>query len=145
MGINVARNRGSAVLVWEGLTEKIGICCWPPQKFQYYWLVDPLDGTKEFLKRNGQFTVNIALMSGDSPVMGVVDVPVQVRDRGGKGGRCRGERGTGGRRARGRPRDCLVMGGESPVKGVVDVLVQVVVVKRAGGREEGDAPLSWAW
>ncbi|KAG2426532.1 hypothetical protein HXX76_011757 [Chlamydomonas incerta] len=47
------------------------------QKFQYYWLVDPLDGTKEFLKRNGQFTVNIALMCGSAPVMGVVDVPCQ--------------------------------------------------------------------
>lgn len=47
------------------------------QKFQYYWLVDPLDGTKEFLKRNGQFTVNIALMTNNSPVLGVVDVPCQ--------------------------------------------------------------------
>ncbi|KAG2484509.1 hypothetical protein HYH03_016652 [Edaphochlamys debaryana] len=47
------------------------------QKYQYYWLVDPLDGTKEFLKRNGQFTVNIALMSNDTPVLGVVDVPCQ--------------------------------------------------------------------
>ncbi|GLC40835.1 hypothetical protein PLESTB_000017400 [Pleodorina starrii] len=47
------------------------------QKFQYYWLVDPLDGTKEFLKRNGQFTVNIALMSSNTPVLGVVDVPCQ--------------------------------------------------------------------
>lgn len=50
-------------------------CC-DPQTYQYYWLVDPLDGTKEFLKRNGEFTVNIALMQGDTPVMGVVHVPV---------------------------------------------------------------------
>ncbi len=41
-----------------------------------YWLVDPLDGTKEFLSRNGQFTVNIALIEGHSPVLGVVHVPV---------------------------------------------------------------------
>ena len=47
------------------------------QKFQYYWLVDPLDGTKEFLKRNGEFTVNIALISRGTPVMGVVHVPCQ--------------------------------------------------------------------
>ena len=40
-----------------------------------YWLVDPLDGTKEFLKRNGEFTVNIALVSGDRPVLGVVAAP----------------------------------------------------------------------
>jgi 3'(2'), 5'-bisphosphate nucleotidase len=41
-----------------------------------YWLVDPLDGTKEFLSRNGQFTVNIALIEGHAPVLGVVHVPV---------------------------------------------------------------------
>lgn len=43
--------------------------------FQYFWLVDPLDGTKEFVKRNGQFTVNIALVRGDTPVLGVVHTP----------------------------------------------------------------------
>lgn len=41
-----------------------------------YWLVDPLDGTKEFLKRNGEFTVNIALIENGVPIMGVVYVPV---------------------------------------------------------------------
>jgi len=41
-----------------------------------YWLVDPLDGTKEFVKRNGEFTVNIALIEGHKPVLGVVHVPV---------------------------------------------------------------------
>ncbi len=41
-----------------------------------YWLVDPLDGTKEFLSRNGQFTVNIALIEAHAPVLGVVHVPV---------------------------------------------------------------------
>jgi 3'(2'), 5'-bisphosphate nucleotidase len=40
------------------------------------WIVDPLDGTKEFIKRNGEFTVNIALIDGQRPVMGVVYVPV---------------------------------------------------------------------
>ncbi|PRW61118.1 3 (2),5 -bisphosphate nucleotidase [Chlorella sorokiniana] len=44
--------------------------------YQYSWCVDPLDGTKEFLKRNGQFTVNIALLRGSQPVLGVVAVPV---------------------------------------------------------------------
>lgn len=42
-----------------------------------FWLVDPLDGTKEFIKRNGEFTVNIALINGHEPVLGVVHVPVQ--------------------------------------------------------------------
>jgi len=41
-----------------------------------YWLVDPLDGTREFLSRNGQFTVNIALIEAHAPVLGVVHVPV---------------------------------------------------------------------
>lgn len=41
-----------------------------------YWLIDPLDGTKEFLKRNGEFTVNIALMRQQRPVLGVIYVPV---------------------------------------------------------------------
>ena len=41
-----------------------------------FWLVDPLDGTKEFVKRNGEFTVNIALIENGAPVLGVVHVPV---------------------------------------------------------------------
>jgi 3'(2'), 5'-bisphosphate nucleotidase len=44
--------------------------------WEYFWLVDPLDGTKEFLKRNGEFTVNIALIHQQRPVLGVVEVPV---------------------------------------------------------------------
>lgn len=41
-----------------------------------FWLVDPLDGTKEFIKRNGEFTVNIALIENKKPIAGVVYVPV---------------------------------------------------------------------
>ncbi len=41
-----------------------------------FWCVDPLDGTKEFIKRNGEFTVNIALMEGSKPVFGIIYVPV---------------------------------------------------------------------
>lgn len=41
-----------------------------------FWMVDPLDGTKEFIKRNGEFTVNIALIEGNEPTGGVVYVPV---------------------------------------------------------------------
>ena len=41
------------------------------------WIVDPLDGTKEFIKRNGEFTVNIALIENGSPIMGVIYVPVK--------------------------------------------------------------------
>lgn len=46
------------------------------RNWEYLWLVDPLDGTKEFLKRNGEFTVNIALIRNQRPVLGVVAVPV---------------------------------------------------------------------
>ena len=45
--------------------------------WERYWLVDPLDGTKEFIKRNGQFTVNIALMEAGKPVAGVVYAPAR--------------------------------------------------------------------
>ena len=41
-----------------------------------YWLVDPLDGTKDFVKRNGEFTVNVALIERHAPVLGVVAAPV---------------------------------------------------------------------
>ena len=44
-----------------------------------YWLVDPLDGTKEFVNRNDEFTVNIALIDGGRPVLGVVRVPVKEK------------------------------------------------------------------
>ena len=46
-----------------------------PDAHKRYWLVDPLDGTKEFIKRNGEFTVNIALISQGRPVLGVVVAP----------------------------------------------------------------------
>lgn len=46
------------------------------KNWQQLWIVDPLDGTKEFIKRNGEFTVNIALVSDGVPVLGVIYVPV---------------------------------------------------------------------
>ena len=47
-----------------------------PEVGDRFWLVDPLDGTREFLSRNGEFTVNIALIHKDTPILGVVAVPV---------------------------------------------------------------------
>lgn len=44
--------------------------------WEYFWLVDPLDGTKEFIKRNGEFTVNIALVFQGYPIMGIIYIPV---------------------------------------------------------------------
>ncbi len=46
------------------------------REWKTYWLVDPLDGTKEFIKKNGEFTVNIALIEDGVPILGVVYVPV---------------------------------------------------------------------
>lgn len=46
------------------------------KQWETLWICDPLDGTKEFIKRNGEFTVNIALVKGGVPVMGVIYVPV---------------------------------------------------------------------
>jgi 3'(2'), 5'-bisphosphate nucleotidase len=46
-------------------------CAW-----EYFWLIDPLDGTKEFIKRNGEFTVNIALIYQHRPILGVIYAPV---------------------------------------------------------------------
>ena len=47
------------------------------RKYTWVWLVDPLDGTKEFIKRNGEFTVNIGLAYGGQPVAGFVGIPAQ--------------------------------------------------------------------
>ena len=45
-------------------------------EWEYFWLIDPLDGTKEFIKRNGEFTVNIALIYQHRPILGVIFAPV---------------------------------------------------------------------
>ena len=65
-GIPVLSEESADVAAYETRRE------WPR-----YWLVDPLDGTKEFVKRNGQFTVNIALMEAGRPVTGVVFAPAR--------------------------------------------------------------------
>ena len=76
----------------------------PPDrsKFGCYWLVDPLDGTAEFVKRNGEFTVNIALIDDKRPVLGVIYAPVteQLWYTDGTGGfrhcaRCEAIQGSG--------------------------------------------------
>jgi len=63
------------------LSEESGL---PPfedrRRWARYWLVDPLDGTKEFIKKNGEFTVNIALVDNHLPVLGVVGVPARAME-----------------------------------------------------------------
>ncbi|MGH8174020.1 MAG: 3'(2'),5'-bisphosphate nucleotidase CysQ [Rhodanobacteraceae bacterium] len=59
------------------LSEESATTAWAERsQWSRYWLVDPLDGTREFVKRNGEFTVNIALIDAHRPVLGVVQTPV---------------------------------------------------------------------
>ncbi len=64
-----------------------------------FWLVDPLDGTKEFIGRNGEFTVNIALIEDGAPVLGVVHAPALGRTYGGASGGAAYVEDAAGRRA----------------------------------------------
>ena len=69
----------------EGVTDKFPIVSEeaasdgiiPDVRGQSFWLIDPLDGTKEFVNRNGEFTVNIALIENSRPVLGVVHLPAK--------------------------------------------------------------------
>lgn len=64
-----------AVVVAEEMVAEGGLPQGDPTSWPRFWLVDPLDGTKEFVARNGQFTVNIALVEGGVPTLGVVHAP----------------------------------------------------------------------
>ena len=67
----------SAISDFPLISEEVKEVLYESRKdYDAYWLIDPLDGTKEFVKRNGEFTVNIALIKGGVPVMGVVYAPV---------------------------------------------------------------------
>jgi 3'(2'), 5'-bisphosphate nucleotidase len=59
--------------------ESAGVAWTERSTWKRYWLVDPLDGTKEFLSRNGEFTVNLALIENGKPVLGVVHAPALKR------------------------------------------------------------------
>ena len=62
---------------WPVLSEEAADIPWAERsQWPTYWLVDPLDGTREFIKRNGEFTVNIALIEQNEPIFGVVHAPV---------------------------------------------------------------------
>ncbi len=59
------------------LSEESADIAWSERRnWSRYWLVDPLDGTREFVKKNGEFTVNIALIENGEPILGVVYAPV---------------------------------------------------------------------
>jgi len=59
------------------ISEESSTISWKERRqYKCYWLIDPLDGTKEFIKKNGEFTVNIALIYKHEPILGVVHAPV---------------------------------------------------------------------
>ena len=70
--VNILKKSGLPILSEEGKDIPYS----ERRNWKQFWLVDPLDGTKEFIKRNGEFTVNIALIENQTPVLGVVAVPV---------------------------------------------------------------------
>lgn len=90
-----------------------GEIAWPASPPRAFWLVDPLDGTREFVERNGQFAVNVGLVLDGRPALGVVLQPATgVAWSGGKGlGAFRAEADGSARaiRARGKPEDGLVV------------------------------------
>lgn len=62
---------------WPILSEESATVSYTERKrWSRYWLIDPLDGTREFIKRNGEFTVNVALIENQRPILGIVYVPV---------------------------------------------------------------------
>ena len=70
--ISYLKNTGIPVLSEEGKSISYN----DRKEWNQLWIVDPIDGTKEFIKRNGEFTVNIALIEHQKPVLGVIYVPV---------------------------------------------------------------------
>jgi 3'(2'), 5'-bisphosphate nucleotidase len=72
----IANGLHALVLKWPVLSEESAEIDFSERsQWSTYWLVDPLDGTKEFVSRNGEFTVNIALIVNHSPIFGVVYAP----------------------------------------------------------------------
>lgn len=68
----ILKNHNIPLLSEEGKSIDYSERC----QWDYFWMVDPLDGTKEFIKRNGEFTVNIALIHNQKAILGVIYVPV---------------------------------------------------------------------
>jgi 3'(2'), 5'-bisphosphate nucleotidase len=105
----LARLAPDVPVIAEEQCAKEGVPAAAPPRF---FLVDPLDGTKEFIARNGEFTVNIALIEGGRPVLGVVHLPASDTCYSGLGGKAERRVGTGAPEpiaARPAPENGLVM------------------------------------
>ena len=70
--VNALKETGLPILSEEGKSIPYD----ERKHWETFWLIDPLDGTKEFIKKNGEFTVNIALIKGGLPILGIIYVPV---------------------------------------------------------------------
>ncbi len=70
--VNVLEETGLPILSEEGASVTFD----QRKNWEFFWMIDPLDGTKEFIKKNGEFTVNIALINDNKSIMGVVYTPV---------------------------------------------------------------------
>jgi len=77
--INGLREKFSEIPILS--EEEIEIPYEDRKKWDKFWLVDPLDGTKEFIKKNGEFTVNIALIEKDIPTLGVIYAPAYISEK----------------------------------------------------------------
>ena len=75
-GMIVAVNSGEPPTGQSGMSEEEIIGYELRKEWDTFWLVDPLDGTKDFIAKNGGFTVNIALIKNHKPILGVVTIPV---------------------------------------------------------------------
>lgn len=106
----------SAVLPWEVRRQWVD-----------YWLVDPLDGTKEFINRNDEFTVNIALVRAGEPIMGVVHAPALTRT-------WSGMKGEGAWRQEGADVPQIIHSVKMPAE-IASSSVMVVASRRHGGEE----------
>lgn len=126
--VSEADLRSAAVIVAALGATKIPVVCeegaLPSVKgAQLFWLVDPLDGTREFLARNGEFSVNISLISGNEPVVGVIAIPVT-------GEVFLGVKGQGARR--------IVDGSESVVRNARTSTEYIAAVSRSFGSADID-------
>ena len=110
------------------LSEESAVKTWDVRsQWSEYWLIDPLDGTKEFINRNDEFTVNIALVRAAEPVMGVVHAPALART-------WSGMKGEGAWRQEGADVPQIIRSAKMPAE--IEASAVMVVASRRHGAEE---------
>jgi len=126
--------------------ESAGISWEARSRWSRYWLVDPLDGTREFVKRNGEFTVNIALIEDHVPILSVVQQPVggELAAAWRGGGAWLGKPGEKAQRVKTRKRasPLVVAGSRSHASERETELLARTALSRLPARADEDRPLS---